>query len=297
MKLKIATVATLIVLTSFSDRFAPAYAQGSLTPTNAPAPSMKTLDQIEPRTPIPALPYTVETPGAYYLTGPLNSTNTGITIASSDVTIDLMGFTIRGSQNPNHPGIQAVGGEDVMLRNIVIRNGGVAQFGVGLRIANTQSGSVRDVIVHQNFAEGIVLANNGNGVCTDITVENCTITDNNGAGVYIDGQIDAARNRSHTIRNNKISGNFTHGINSVRANGCLFDGNVFGPQIPATNAYAIRSGLGRNLIVRNFSQGNTNVLGTAFVFVSSADSYGPTVTSTYLAPTNESLSPWANISR
>jgi len=270
-------------------------AQGSLTPLNAPAPTMRTLTQIEPRKPIMALPYTVEEPGSYYLTGPLNSTNTGITISSSDVTIDLMGFTIRGSQNTNHPGIQAVGGEDVMLRNIVIRNGGVSQFGVGILIDNTQSGRVHDVVVHQNTAQGIIIRQTGNGVCSDITVENCTITDNGGTGIYVFSPSEADRNRGHTIRNNSISGNSTEGIFSVRAYGCLFEGNVIGPQTPATNAYAIRSGLGRNWIVRNVSQGNTNVLGTPFVFVSSSDTYGPTVTTSGLI--TNGVSPWANFSR
>ncbi len=295
MKLRIVPVVTLFVLTSFSDRFAPACAQGSLTPPGAPAPTMKTLDQIEPRKPIMALPYTVEEPGSYYLTGPLNSTNTGIIIASSDVTIDLMGFTIRGSQNTNHPGIQAVGGEDVALRNIVIRNGGVAQFGMGILIDNTQSGRVQDVVVHQNTAQGITIRQTGNGVCSDIAVENCTVTDNGGVGIYVFSPNDAERNRGHTIRNNSISGNFTEGIFSVRAYGCLFDGNVIGPQTPATNAYAIRSGLGRNWIVRNVSQGNTNALGTPFVFISTSDAYGPTITTSGLI--TNGVSPWANFSR
>jgi hypothetical protein len=34
-------------------------AQGSLTPPGAPAPTMKTLTQIEPRTPISSLPFTI----------------------------------------------------------------------------------------------------------------------------------------------------------------------------------------------------------------------------------------------
>lgn len=255
---------------------------------------MKTLEQIEPRKPIMALPYTVEEPGSYYLTGSLSSTEAGIIVASSDVTIDLMGFTIRGSQDTNHPGIQAVGGEDVMLRNIVIRNGGVSQFGVGILIDNTQAGRVQDVVVHQNAAQGIFIRQTGNGICSDITVENCKVTDNGGAGIYIFSPSEAEQNRGHTIRNNSISGNFTEGIFSVRAYGCLFEGNVIGPQTPATNAYAIRSGLSRNWVVRNVSQGNTNVLGSPFVFISSGDTFGPTVTTSGMI-TN--VNPWANFAR
>ena len=84
-------ICTLLTITANS--------QGVLTPPGAPAPMMKTLQQIEPRTPISSLPYTISAPGSYYLTGPLNSTNTGITVAANDVTIDLMGFTISGARH------------------------------------------------------------------------------------------------------------------------------------------------------------------------------------------------------
>lgn len=43
--------------------------QGSLTPPGAPAPTMRTLDQVEPRTPISALPYVISKSGSYYVTG------------------------------------------------------------------------------------------------------------------------------------------------------------------------------------------------------------------------------------
>jgi len=42
-----------------------AFAQGSLTPPGAPAPTMKSLDQIEPRTPISSLPFTISSSGSY----------------------------------------------------------------------------------------------------------------------------------------------------------------------------------------------------------------------------------------
>ncbi|HMP82508.1 MAG TPA: right-handed parallel beta-helix repeat-containing protein [Verrucomicrobiota bacterium] len=290
---------TLMLSIFLHPRLTAGFAQGSLTPPGAPAPTMKTLDQIEPRTPIKSLPYTVEEPGSYYLTGPHFSTNTGITISASDVTIDLMGFTIHGSQNANHPGIQAVGGEDVMLRNIVIRNGGVARFGVGLLIENTQSGTVRDITIHQNMAEGVILRNNGTGVCSDITVEDCTITDNGGDGLRLDGSgLGQFSNRSHIIRNNKISGNRDHGIFVDHVYGSIIEGNVIGPQVTSSNSYAIRSGVSRNLYVRNLELGNTNVLGSAFIFVSTSDTRGPTVNASgVLSTTNNEVHPWANFSR
>ena len=41
---------------------------GPLTPPGPPAPTSKTLNEIEPRTPINSLPFVIEEPGSYYLT-------------------------------------------------------------------------------------------------------------------------------------------------------------------------------------------------------------------------------------
>src|SRR5579883_3089423 len=73
-------------------------AQGSLTPPGAPAPTMKTLSQIEPRTPISSLPFLITTPGSYYLTTNVTGTsgNNGIVITTNDVHLDLNGFTLFG---------------------------------------------------------------------------------------------------------------------------------------------------------------------------------------------------------
>src|SRR5438067_2486739 len=72
-------------------------AQGNLTPSGAPAPSMKTLAQIEPRQPISAIGYNITAPGSYYFTTNLTGGTNGIVIASDNVTIDLNGFTLTGS--------------------------------------------------------------------------------------------------------------------------------------------------------------------------------------------------------
>src|SRR5688572_29539132 len=85
-----------LFLPSFSHLFAQG---GSLTPPGAPAPTMKTLDQVEARKPIgPATaPVAISTPGSYYLAGDIVISNTqgGINITSGDVTLDLNGFAIR----------------------------------------------------------------------------------------------------------------------------------------------------------------------------------------------------------
>lgn len=276
-------------------------AQGSLNPPGPPAPSMKSLGQIEPRTPIPALPFTIAEPGSYYLTGPLHSTNSGITVSASDVTIDLMGFTIGGAQNTNHPGIHVAGGNDVMLRNVVIRNGAITRFGTGVLIENTQGGGVRGLTLHQNTAPGIHIRNNAPGLCSDIVVEDCVIDDNGGHGIFLQGaNASPQNNRGHTLQRNRISGNVSPGIRAIAAQGCLIEGNLIGPHTPSTNAFAIFSGITKNVVVRNISQGNTNEIGTPFFFVQHADTYGPLVHSSgalYLSSTNENANPWANFSK
>jgi len=274
-------------------------AQGSLTPLGAPEPSMKSLDQIEPRTPISSLPFTIDTPGSYYLTGPLSSTNTGITIAANDVTLDLMGFAITGSQDTNYPGIHIAGGMDVMRRNVIVRNGGVTQFGVGIMIENTQVGSVRDLRIYQNVAQGIYLRSNDPGVCTDVTVEDCFITDNGGYGIYGFTAATPANNRNHTIRHNQISGNGARGILLVRTTGCVVDGNTFGPQVPdELGSFAVYTAEGRNMVVRNFESGNTNAFTIAYYRFTGTDTFGPIVNLTgFLPVTNNAVSPWANFSR
>ena len=96
---KTKTMKTKLVLfalvSAFSLQPSALLAQGSLTPPGAPAATMKTLAQIEPRTPISAAPFTISVPGSYYLTTNLTvTTGNAITIATNGVTLDLGGFTI-----------------------------------------------------------------------------------------------------------------------------------------------------------------------------------------------------------
>src|SRR5688572_7558852 len=91
---------TLVFGAALTLSFSPlANAQGPLTPPGAPAPSFKTLQQVEPRTPIQSLPFTINQPGSYYLTTNLTANAldaNGITVATSAVTLDLRGFALVG---------------------------------------------------------------------------------------------------------------------------------------------------------------------------------------------------------
>ena len=103
------------------------FGQGALTPPGAPAPMMKTLDQLEARTPIgtpgqvTTTTITISAPGSYVLMGPVTvASGTAIQINASNVTLDLNGFTITSTNT-------ATAGEGILingnLTDVTIRNG------------------------------------------------------------------------------------------------------------------------------------------------------------------------------
>ncbi|NJM37909.1 MAG: carbohydrate-binding domain-containing protein, partial [Akkermansiaceae bacterium] len=126
-----------------------AFAQGPLAPPAAPAPTMKTLDQIEARTPISA-PQNITQSGSYYLTGNVNGQ---ITISASDVTLNLNGFTLTSSGDGI--GINNQG----TFSNVTIRNGSVVGPGSMTftgAVAGTWSGfSGRGIIAYGRTAGNV----------------------------------------------------------------------------------------------------------------------------------------------
>lgn len=129
-------------------------------PPSDPTTAMKSLNQVEPRTIIGSLPYTITQPGSYYLTGNLTLSSAGvagISVQAKDVTIDLNGFTISCTSAANQSAIDASGASG-STAGLVVKNGTIR----GLRGDTSNPGA-------GGFTAGVGLVENGR-------LENLSIT-------------------------------------------------------------------------------------------------------------------------
>ena len=185
------------------------FAQGSLTPPGAPAPTMKTLNQIEPRTPISSVPYTISEPGSYYFTTNLTSTGHGVVITTNGVTLDLMGFTLSGDGGVGDYGVFVEGATNRVVEAVVVRNGAVRNFYTGIRADYSLGGHFEQLALFDNTYYGVVLYGNS-GQCDGNTITDCTISGNGGYGVDLYG--NSGQCNGNTVTGCSISGNGSYGV-------------------------------------------------------------------------------------
>lgn len=149
---------------------------GNLNPSAPPRPTMKTLDEVEPRVPIHAsdLPLTITEPNSYYLAENIHfkSIVPAITINVNDVTIDLQGFSLIGAGKVTGHGIYAASGID----NVSLSNGTIQNFdgsGVCLDGSSHQLDHIRSF---GNKSYGLRVGSYSN-------VSNCTCGGNGSTGL------------------------------------------------------------------------------------------------------------------
>ena len=224
MKTPLPLAALALALSTILYQPSTALAQGSLTPPGAPAPTMKTLDQIEARTPITntASLVTISQPGSYYLTANLTvSTGDGIDINTNDVTLDLNGFTIKSTAaSATGTGILLSGSSsDITIGNGHIRGGGTNNSsgvfsGGGFTYGIKTSGAVPENVLVSRISvsgcryDGISLSGQnstvveackvrtvgGYGIMAS-TIKSCVAVDCGSSGIYGD-QVSDCRGES-----------------------------------------------------------------------------------------------------
>jgi parallel beta-helix repeat protein len=249
MKTNSVKLLLVVLLSTFILHPSSLLAQGALTPPGAPAPTMKTLAQVEPRTPISSAPFTISAPGSYYLTTNLTGASSvnGITISSGNVTLDLNGFVLQGvagSWDGVHVGTYT---------NITVRNGTIT--GWGYDGVDADNGSLLNVV----FERLTVSANGSYGIDTAAgsVVRDCCSVSNHLDGIYCDGGLVSgcvSRNNGGSgiyvyyciVRDCQVENNSSSGIyaqfSTVRD--CLMYGNsrgVYAQQSTVSDCYVENS--------------------------------------------------------
>lgn len=216
---------------------------------------------------ISALPATISEPGSYIVTRPLTSAGTGITITTSDVTIDLQGFTLTG---PGTAGTAvAITGPQ---ENITIKHGTFRGWTAGIDAPGTVYARISDIALlgngsgapgtgltigpHSTIEDCIVAGFTLDGIAASyVTIRDCNITDNdgnaissaegsyvydnlirnNGVGFYSLGAGLKPGSAFNYVRNNHLCFNFTDIITSLSEGENGFVGNTL-------SSYAFNAG-------------------------------------------------------
>ncbi|MFL6530242.1 MAG: hypothetical protein ACJ8KX_07205 [Chthoniobacterales bacterium] len=240
------------------------FAQGPLTPPAAPAPTMKTLDQVEARTIINATntpgngtnQFVISTPGSYYLTGNITgvSGKNGILVNNNNVTIDLNGFVLNGVSG-SLAGISDGGSNH---GNATVRNGGILNWsGAGIDLGASFDSRIEHLIVTNNGGIGMKMSdacalrdcvardNIGDNIVTgfNANLTHCTaVGSQNGYGINLQGvatdcvanfnkSVGIIAGNNSTISNCAAASNIGGGIyvgNGSTVTGCAASGNGSG---------------------------------------------------------------------
>ena len=264
----------LLALSALNPQLSTGFAQGSLTPPGAPAPTMLSLSQIEPRTPVDAAhtgsggssEFLITQPGSYYLTTNMVgvSGENGINISANNVTLNLNGFSVQGISGV-WSGVYIHAG----YTNVTVRNGNISGWGTTSTYSGVECYANNVILEHLNVSAdhyGIYL--DSSGVVRDCNCHNntsigiqvnagkvsgCETLNNSAAGIYVVAGIvsdcDALTNANSgiyvssgtvsgcTANNNLILGIY-EGLGTV--SGCTANNNGFGDGIDVSNNCTVK---------------------------------------------------------
>ena len=225
-------------------------AQGSLTPPGPPAPTFKSLAQIEPRIPIDALhtpgdavsAFVISNSGSYFLTTNLTGVpgkSYVIALRANNVTLDLCGFSLLGNSTYSYGITIPIN----FYTNLVVRNGMVSGFNAsGINCDDIYNGHFEQLVLSQNNTAGLIcgrnsrvrdcqaFGNTGDGfmVMAQSEIQNCSASYNKGIGIHVTESGSRIEN-NHALRN---------GIGvQVDTSGNLVIGNSASGNV--TNAFSI----------------------------------------------------------
>ena len=247
---------------------------GSLDPSGPPSSPSGVFGS---GTPISSLPFPITAPGSYYLTGNLTgvSGQSGITIASNDVSLDLRGFTLQGVPGSGS-GVKLQ--SPTFWRAITVRNGTARGWGdSGFQAQFTNGGVFDSLTAEGNGLWGIVVGggsslshcsatNNGaSGInAFESTVSGCTALWNAGHGFQINTTVltdcIAAHNTYQGVDSSSLSR--IDGCNVSQNQGIgikALSSEVVGNKVSYNSGTGIEVSEAGSLVARNNVHGNSQV--------------------------------------
>jgi len=212
-------------------------------------------------TKIASLPYTISSPGFYYIDKDLSCSGAhGITITADDVTLDLMGFSLSQSGGGTYKGISMTGRSNVEIRNGTVRNfpsTGIYEDSTGAtghRIVNIRARDNGDYGIYllgtSHTVKGCTAVGNGfNGIYAGYasTITGNTCYDNDDNGIYASYGSTITGN---TCYNNDNNGIHAGPASTVTGNTC-YDNTDYGIYLGGNNLVdqntAYNNGTGKNM--------------------------------------------------